>query len=81
MAADRFSEVNEVLAACVAEVQGKVAAYRKNQERIGKDKTPAIASPLGEAQTSAMAREAVSSRGSALVSAAVASVLAEIKLG
>ena len=78
---DRFEQMNAVLDAAVAEVSKSAVAYRKNQERIGKDKTPATASPLSEGQAAALAREAVNARRGPVFEAAIASVAAEIRLG
>jgi len=78
VARDRFAEMNDVLSACVTEVAGRASAFRKNQERVGADRTPAIASALTAAQITAMAREAVNARGSEVSAAAVASVAGQV---
>jgi hypothetical protein len=77
-AVDRFTEMNAVLDECVKEIEVRAAAYRKNQERIGADKSPATAAALSAAQITAMAREAVSARGGAVSAAAVASVADQV---
>jgi len=75
---DRFSEMNTVLGEGVKEVEVRAAAYRKNQKRIGDDKTPATAAALSAAQITAMAKDAVNARGGTVAAAAVASVAAQV---